>query len=137
MAVGDAYVFPGFLTPVPTQFSFPKPPTTFLICFSRGKRRKYSRKKSRLNRESNSQPPGHESNTLTTEPPGRGAQSMKNMCESRNRASYNRHWGCLLISKLICNTEISLAVHQCSKFHAVNRASDLRCARPIDTTFST
>ena len=26
----------------------------------------------RLNRGSNSQPPGHESDTLTTEPPGRG-----------------------------------------------------------------
>ena len=30
MAVGDAYVFPGFLTPVLTQLFFPKPPTTFL-----------------------------------------------------------------------------------------------------------
>ena len=29
MAVGDAYVFPGFLTPVLTQLFFPKPPTTF------------------------------------------------------------------------------------------------------------
>ena len=27
---GDAYVFPGFLTPVLTQLFFPKPPTTFL-----------------------------------------------------------------------------------------------------------
>ena len=35
MAVGDAYVFPGFLTPVLTQLFFPKPPTTFLICFYR------------------------------------------------------------------------------------------------------
>ena len=25
-------MFPGFLTPVPTQFFFPKPPTTFLRC---------------------------------------------------------------------------------------------------------
>ena len=33
MAVGDAHVFPGFLTPVPTQLSFPKPPTTFLTYF--------------------------------------------------------------------------------------------------------
>ena len=49
------HVFPGFLT-----------------CFSRGERRKYARKKSCLNRGSNSQPPGHESDTLTTEPPGRG-----------------------------------------------------------------
>ena len=29
MAVGDAYVFPGFLTPVLTQLFFPKPPTIF------------------------------------------------------------------------------------------------------------
>ena len=34
MAVGDAYVFPGFLTPVLTQLFFPKPPTTFLTCFA-------------------------------------------------------------------------------------------------------
>ena len=33
---------------------------------------KYAGKKSRLNRGSNSQPPGHESDTLTTEPSGRG-----------------------------------------------------------------
>ena len=72
MAVGDAYVFPGFLTPVLTQLFFPKPPTTFLICFCRGERRKYAGKKSRLIRGSNSQPPGHESDTLTTEPSGRG-----------------------------------------------------------------
>ena len=36
MAVGDAYVFPGFLTPVLTQLFLPKPPTTFLTCFCRG-----------------------------------------------------------------------------------------------------
>ena len=74
MAVGDAYVFPGFLTPVLTQLFFPKPPTTFLTCYCRGERRKYAGKKSRLNQGSNSQPPGHESNTLTTEPPGRGSE---------------------------------------------------------------
>ena len=70
MAVGDAHVFPGFLTPVLTQLLFPKPQTTFLTCFCRGERRKYAGKKSRHNRGSNSQPPGHESDTLTTEPPG-------------------------------------------------------------------
>ena len=69
MAVGDAHVFPGFLTPVLTQLFFLKPPLT---CFCRGERRKYAGKKSRLNRGSNLQPPGHESDTLTTEPPGRG-----------------------------------------------------------------
>ena len=75
MAVGDAYVFPGFLTPVLSQLFFPKPPTTFLTCLCRGERRKYAGKKSRLNRGSNSQPPGHESETLTTEPPGRGTKA--------------------------------------------------------------
>ena len=72
MAVGDAYVFPGCLIPVLTQLFFPKPPTTFLKCFCRGERRKYAGKKSRLNWGSNSQPPGHQSDTLTTELPGRG-----------------------------------------------------------------
>ena len=66
MAVGDARVFPGFLTPVLTQLFFPKPQTTFLTCFCRGERRKYAGKKVRFNRGSNSQPPGHESDTLTT-----------------------------------------------------------------------
>ena len=65
-------MFPGFLTPVLTQLFFPKPPTTFLTCFSRGERLKYARKKVCLNRVSNSQPPGHESDTLSTEPPRRG-----------------------------------------------------------------
>ena len=39
MAVGDAQVFPGFLTPVLT---------TFLTCFCRGERQKYARKEVRL-----------------------------------------------------------------------------------------
>ena len=38
----------------------------------RGERRKYALKKVCLNRVPNSQPPGHESNTLTIEPLGRG-----------------------------------------------------------------
>ena len=84
MAVGDAYVFPGFLTPVLTLLFFPKPPTTFLTCFCRGERRKYAGKKSRLNRGSNSQPPGHESDTLTTEPPGRGLWEKKKLLISSN-----------------------------------------------------
>ena len=67
------HVFPGFLTPVLTRLFFPKPPTTFLTCFHRGERQKYAEKKGHLNRGSNSQPPGRESDTLTTEPPGRGA----------------------------------------------------------------
>ena len=78
MAVRDAYVFPGFLTPVLTQLFFPKPPTTFLTYFCRGERRKYARKKSHLNRGSNSQPSGYESDTLTTQPPGRGTDDKIN-----------------------------------------------------------
>ena len=54
MAVGDAHVFSDFLTPVLTQLFFPKPPTTFLACFCRSERRKYTRR----NWVSNSQPPG-------------------------------------------------------------------------------
>ena len=65
MAVRDAYVFPGFLSPALT-------PNTFITYFCRGDKRKYAGKKIRLNRGSNSQPPGHECNTLTTEPPGGG-----------------------------------------------------------------
>ena len=76
MAVGDAHAFPGFLTPVLTQLFFPKPRLLF-SCFCRGERRKYTGKKSRLNRGSNSQPPGLESDTLTTEPPGRGFHQDK------------------------------------------------------------
>ena len=72
MAVGDAYVFPCFSIPVLTQLFFPELPTTFLTCSCRGERRKYARKKVCLNLGSNSQPPGHESDTLTTEPPRRG-----------------------------------------------------------------
>ena len=72
MAVGDAHVFPGFLTPVLTQLFFPKSPTTFLTCFRGGERRKYAGQEVRLDRVSTLQPPGHESDTLTTEPPGRG-----------------------------------------------------------------
>ena len=72
MAVDDEYVSPGFPTPVLTQLFFPKPPTTFLTSFCRDERQKYTGKKSCLNRGSNSQPPGHKSGMLTTEPPARG-----------------------------------------------------------------
>ena len=90
MAVGDAHVFPGFLTPVLTQLFFPKPPTTFLTCFCRGERRKYAGKKVHLNWGSNPQPPGHESDSLTTEPSGRGSiqsSGISNITdETRTRA---------------------------------------------------
>ena len=57
---------------------FPKPPTTFPTCFCRDERRNYAGKKVRLNRGSNSQPPGHESDTFTTEPPVRGCSTLNN-----------------------------------------------------------
>ena len=72
MAVSVAHMFPDCLTLVPTQLFFPDTPTTFLTCFCRGEKQKYAVKKSRLNRGSNLQPPDHESDTLTTEPPGHG-----------------------------------------------------------------
>ena len=81
MAVGDAHVFPdSVLTPVLTQLFFPKPPTTFLTCFCRGETRNFAEKEFRLNRGSNSQTPGPESDTLTTEPPGRG-QEFKSLLD--------------------------------------------------------
>ena len=86
MVVGDAYVFPGFLTPVLTQLFFPKPPTTFFTCFCRGERRKYAGKKSRLNRGSNSQPPGHESDT---EPPGQGLGKNEMVLVVRRRSCFS------------------------------------------------
>ena len=71
MAEGGAHVFPGFLKPILTPLFFSKPPTTFLPYFCRGERQKYGGKKVRLKRGTNSQPPGHESDTLNTEPSGR------------------------------------------------------------------
>ena len=65
MAVGDAHVFPGFLT----QFSFHSHRLLFLHASE--VRGEYTLKKVCLHRVSNSQPPGHESDTLTTEPPER------------------------------------------------------------------
>ena len=72
MAVGDAYVFPGFLTPVLTQLSFQSQELLYSHASAEVRGAKYAGKKSRLNWESNSQPPGHESDTLTTKPPTRG-----------------------------------------------------------------
>ena len=93
MAVGDAYVFPGFLTPVLTQLFFPKQSTTFLTCFCRGERQKYAGKKSRLNRGSNSQPPGHDSDTLNTEPPGRGSRTSSSLDLLMNAKVCRVVWG--------------------------------------------
>ena len=89
------HVFPGSLKWVLTQLFFPKPPTTFLACFCRGERRKYAKKKSHLNRGSNSQPPGHESDTLTTEPPWLGPTMMKKEFENivqKGQNAGNQHF---------------------------------------------
>ena len=48
------------------NFSF-QSTTSFLTCFCRDERWKYAGKKVRLNQGLNSQPPGHESDTFTTE----------------------------------------------------------------------
>ena len=72
MTVGDAHVFPVFLIPVLTQLFFPKPLTTFLTCFCGSERRKYAENKVCLNWGSDSQPPGHESDMLTSQTPGWG-----------------------------------------------------------------
>ena len=96
MAVGDAYVFPGILTLVLTQLFFPKPQTAFLTCFCRGKRRKYAGKKSCLNRGSNSQPPGHESDTLTHH--GRGSKWLGDNLPHKNELKITI-FGCVQFAK--------------------------------------
>ena len=70
MAVGDSHVFAGFFYTSTNTTFFPKPPTTFLMCFCRGERQKYARQKIRLYQITNSEPPGHESDTLATGPSG-------------------------------------------------------------------
>ena len=92
MAVGDAHVFPGFLTPALTQLFFLKPPTTFLTCFWKGERRKYAGKKSRLNRGSNLKPPCHDSITLTTEPPGRDLKEEEDGIDPKSICLFCTVW---------------------------------------------
>ena len=89
MSVGDAHVFPGFFTPVLTQVVFPKPPTTIPTCFCRGERRKYAGKKVHLNWGSNSQPPCHESDTLTTVSHPAGATLSRNSSNTKVERSFN------------------------------------------------
>ena len=96
MAVGEAHVFPGFLTTF-----FPEPPTTFLACFSSGERPKYTGKKVRLNRVSDSQSPGHDSDMFTTEPTGRG----RNEKERKHRCLFvNSFVGLSLSLSFVCET---------------------------------
>ena len=51
--------------------------TTFLKCFNKGERWKYARKEVRLNQVWNAQPPGHEFDMLTTEPPWWGTRVLE------------------------------------------------------------
>ena len=55
--------FPFSHTNTNTTF-FPKPLITFLTCFNRGERQKYTGKKVHLNQVSNSQPLRHESDII-------------------------------------------------------------------------
>ena len=79
MAVGDAHVFPGFLTPVLTQLSFQSRHLLFSHASAEVRGEKFAGQKVRLNRGSNSQPPGHESDTLTTEPPWQGTLNLEGL----------------------------------------------------------
>ena len=74
MAVGDAHAFPGFLTPIPTQLSFQIHQLLFSHVSAESERQKCAVKQVRINRVLNSQPPGHESDMLTTAPPGQDIQ---------------------------------------------------------------
>ena len=79
IAVGDANMFTGILTPVLTQISF----QSHRLLFSHASaevRGKIHRKQISLNRIWNSQPPGDDSDTLTTEPPWRGPRYYKFTC---------------------------------------------------------
>ena len=113
MAVGDPYVFPGFLTPVLKQLFFPKPPTTLLTCFCKSERRKSAGKKRRVNRGSNSQPRGHESDTLTTEPPGRGDKGREplhdqNPTRKKTHAIKKRKWKSPFPGQSVCKCQYIL-----------------------------
>ena len=71
MVVGDAHVFPGFLTLVLTQL-LSKATNYFSHMLQQRWEVEIHRKESSPQPGLESQPPGHESDTLTTEPLGRG-----------------------------------------------------------------
>ena len=70
MAVSDAHVFPGFLIPVLTQLFLLKPPSSFLTCSAEVRGENLLERKFALTGDR-----GHESDTLTTEPPRWGNQN--------------------------------------------------------------
>ena len=136
MAVCDARVFPGFLTPVLTQLFFPKPPTTFLTCFCRGERRKYSGKKVRLNRKSNSQPPGHESDTLTTEPLGRGSIPLNRIVKIKKKNIFKPAFRLKPIITYMPHFD-ALKLYSCRKHCEKKRNCFKQAIYPVLTMFST
>ena len=76
MAVGDACVFPGFLTPVLTQIFF----QSHQLLFSHASaevRGKNTPERNFATTGSHTQLPGHESDTLPAEPPGQGGKELK------------------------------------------------------------
>ena len=83
MAVGDAHVFPGFLTRVPTQVSFQKHRQLFSHASAEVRGENTPERKFALTGDRTHKPPGHESDTLTTEPPGRGDNGCVYRCANR------------------------------------------------------
>ena len=93
------HVFSGFLTPVLTPLSFQRRYLLFIHSSAevKGENKK---KKVHLNRVSNSRPPGHESNTLTTEPPERSPYFEKMV----NRKHFRPQSACSEIILNNCDT---------------------------------
>ena len=118
MAVGDVYVFPGFLIPVLTQFF---------------------RKKSHLNRGSNSQPPGHESNTLTNEPPGRGPRKVESIylfIKQQNFRIVQNESIKICRCKNKCDSKIKICFGKGRKHCGKRRKCWLPASSPFPTMFS-
>ena len=72
MAVCDSHMFPGFLTTVLTQSFFQSHQLLFSCASEEVRGKNMEEKKFHLNWVLNSQPLGHECDTLTTEPSGQG-----------------------------------------------------------------
>ena len=72
MAVGDAHVFPGFPTPVLTKLSFQSHRLLFSHASAEVRGENTPERKFASTGDQTQQPPGPESDTPTTEPPGRG-----------------------------------------------------------------
>ena len=73
MAVGDTHMFLGFLTQVLTQLSSQSRRLLSTHASPEVRAENTPERKPHFNRTSKSQPPVHESDTLTAEPPGTNA----------------------------------------------------------------